>query len=123
MLRARAMVAALVVAGCASVAQPDAPAHIVAPDATSRAELREVVTRALQRMDVTLADDALTQSSVLMIERTPARDATGQRLSGRDYEQPETFELVTSGSRCILIHRRTGERYELRRSRCELASG
>jgi hypothetical protein len=114
---------ALLASGCASIAQPDAPAHIVAPDAASRAELRTTIARALQRSDVLLADDALTRTSTLLIERTAARDPTGQRISGRDYEAPEQFELVLSAQRCTLIHTRTGQRYELRSTRCELQGG
>jgi hypothetical protein len=114
---------ALLASGCASIAQPDAPAHIVEPDAASRAELRATIARALQRSDVLLADDALTRTSTLLIERTAARDSTGQRISGRDYEAPEQFELVLSAERCTLIHARTGQRYELRAARCEPQGG
>lgn len=114
---------ALLASGCASIAQPDAPAHLVEPDAASRAELREKIARALQRSDVLLADDALTRTATLLIERTPARDPTGQRISGRDYDAPEEFQLVLSGARCMLIHARTGERYELRSARCEPLGG
>jgi hypothetical protein len=110
---------AVLASGCASIAQPDSPAHIVEPDAASRAELRETIARALQRSDVTLADDALTRTSTLLIERTPARDPTGQRISGRDFDEPEEFQLVLSGKRCTLVHRRTGQRHELRSTRCE----
>jgi hypothetical protein len=72
---------------------------------------------------VLLADDALTRTSTLLIERTAARDSTGQRISGRDYEAPEQFELVLSAERCTLIHARTGQRYELRAARCEPQGG
>jgi hypothetical protein len=108
---------------CASIAQPDSPARIVEPDAASRAELRDAVARALQRSDVTLADDALTRTSTLIIERTPARDATGQRLTGRDYDEPEQFQLVLNGKRCTLVRQATGQRYELRSTRCEPEGG
>jgi hypothetical protein len=108
-----------IASACASIAHPDSPARIVQPDANSRAELHHAIARALQRSHVTLADDALTRTSILIIERTPARDPTGQRLSGRDYDKPEQFQLVLDGGRCILIHQRTGERYELRATRCE----
>jgi hypothetical protein len=114
---------ALCVVACASIAQPEAPARIVEPDADSRAELRAAVVRALQRVDVTLADDALTRSHMLLIERAPARNPTGQRVTGRDYERPEQFQLVVSGKRCTLIHQRTGERYDLALTRCEAEDG
>ena len=110
---------ALIASACASIAHPDSPARIVQPDANSRAELQETIARALESSHVALADDALTRTSILMIERTPARDPTGQRLSGRDYEKPEQFQLVLDGKRCTLIHQRTGERYPLRSTRCK----
>jgi hypothetical protein len=107
--------------GCASLAQSDAPALLVAPDAAARNEVQRAVTSALQRSDVTLAEDALTRDSLLIIERTAARDPTGQRLSGRDYDRPEQFQLVASNGRCALIHQRTGSRHELPSARCVAA--
>ena len=100
------------------MAQPDVPAVIVEPGADSRAELLRVVTTALRRSDVTLADAALTQDSVLIVERTVARDPTGQRLSGRDTERPEQFQLVTASGKCVLIHQRSAQRYALTQTRC-----
>jgi hypothetical protein len=111
---------ALAASGCASVAQSDAPAVIAQPTAASRAELQRIVATALNRNDVTLADDALTRESILLIERTPARDATGKRLSGRDYEKPEQFQLVSHDGRCTLIHQASGKRYELRQTTCRV---
>jgi len=110
----------LAASGCASIAQSDAPALIVQPTAASRAELKQVVATALNRTDVTLADDALTRESVLLIERAPARDAADQRLSGRDLEKPETFRLVTHDGRCTLIHQASGKRYELPQTTCKV---
>lgn len=100
------------------MAQPDAPALLVEPTAETRRELFEVVASALSRRDITLSPDALIRSSLLVIERRPARDPTGQRLSGRDYDEPEQFQLVTSDGRCALVHQRTAKRYELHTARC-----
>jgi hypothetical protein len=113
-------VCALAASGCTSIAQSDAPALIVQPTAASRAELKRIVATALNRNDVTLADDALTRESVLLIERTPARDATGQRLSGRDLEKPEQFQLVSHDGRCTLIHQGSSKRYELQQTTCKV---
>ena len=119
-MRAAPIIAAAVMlaSGCASLAQPEAPAVMIDTTDASRAELRDVVSRALQRSDITLADDALMRDSFLLIERAPARDAGGQRLSGRDVDKPEAFQLVTRSARCFLVHQRTGNRYELKRARC-----
>lgn len=117
-MRCFALASLFVVSGCASMAQPETPAVIVDPTAESRAELRKAITDALSRTDVTLADDALTQSSFLLIERRPARDPTGQRLSGRDLDKPETFQLMKDGERCTLVHERTSQRFSLEQAQC-----
>lgn len=110
--------AALFMSACASVAQQDAAAVLVDPTDESRAELAHVVSGALNTTEVTISSGALTRESVLVIERTPIRNAAGRRLTGRDLDKPEQFRLVKSGTRCVLIHVRTSERYELEQARC-----
>lgn len=103
---------------CASMAQQDVPALVVDPSSESRVEILRIVHSALNASNVTIAADALTRESVLVIERKPARDGRGQRLSGRDYAKPERFHLVKHGARCALIHARTNTRYELDDVKC-----
>lgn len=106
-------------ASCAlSQAQPDTPAVIVQPTAASRAELLAAVTGALDNASLTLAADALTHSSSLIVERTRLRDASGRQLSGRDLDRPQHFQLVEHGGRCVLIHQESGRRIELTRTTC-----
>jgi len=100
------------------MAREDVPALIVDPSPESRVEILRTVHTALNASNVTIAADALTHESVLVIERKPARDARGRRLSGRDFGKPERFHLVKRGSRCALIHARTGVRYELEDVEC-----
>jgi hypothetical protein len=88
-------------------------------DAGTHAELVTLVSGALHVATVTIADDALMHDSELFIERRPARDATGQRMSGRDFDKPEVFRLVTNGTQCALLHERTGQRYTLSSARCQ----
>lgn len=102
---------------CASLAQ-DAPALLARPSAESHAELVQTISSALNVKTVTIAEDALTRENVLVIERTPARDAAGQRLSGRDFDKPEQFQLLRSGKRCVLLHIRTAKRYDLTNTPC-----
>jgi hypothetical protein len=109
--------AALIVTACAqSPSKADAPAVIVDPSAQSRAALLSTVQKVLGISAITLADDALTQSSTLFVERAP--DASGRPLDGRNPGRPERFDLIKSADRCVLIHGRTGERYELTSTRC-----
>jgi hypothetical protein len=101
----------LVLAACKTDSVRDeAPARIVEPTPESRTELQRVVSEALKRESITLADDALTDSSFLLIE--PAH------LMGRDLRKPEQFQLVLSGSGCVLVHTGSGARYELIHTNC-----
>lgn len=111
----------LLSACASSQAQPDAPAIITQPSAESRAELLAAVSTALKVTNVLLADDALTKASTLTIERARVRDASGRQLSGRDLDKPELFQLVRSGTRCVLIHQGSGRRMELTKTNCEPA--
>ena len=95
---------------CAS-AQPDVPAVIDKPTKESRAELAQAVSSALNGASVTIADDALTRDSRLIIEKA-------HRLTGRDFDKPEHFRLVKSGEQCALVHERTDKRTRLASTTC-----
>ena len=103
---------------CANVA-PDAeqPAIIVDPNDASRAALQAAVNSALNT-DVTLADSALTDTSLLIIERQIPRTMDGAPAGGRTMESPFQFHLVTDGTNCILIDGRNESRYVLADTRC-----
>jgi len=110
---------ALLAAACkVTPMHEDRPARIVNPTGESRAELRRVVSDMLFGADVALADDALTTSSVLIVERSRVRSLASPPLSGRDLGQPERFQLVKSGERCLLIHGKDQARYELLETEC-----
>jgi hypothetical protein len=94
------------------------PARIVKPSAESRAELRRVVSDMLFGAEVTLADDALTDSSVLIVERNRIRNLDNPPLSGRDLGKPERFQLVTTGKQCVLIYESDRARHELLETEC-----
>ena len=105
------LVMGILLAGCqARAARPDVPAHVNNPTAESRAELLRVVRDALNGSEVTLADDALTKDSLLIIEP--------KHLTGRDLRRPEHFRLVLSGSRCVLVHQGTETRMRLMKTTC-----
>lgn len=94
------------------------PAVIVNASAESRAELHRVVSDMLVGADVTLADDALTETSVLTVERKQIKSLQNPPLSGRDLGRPERFQLLTTGTACILIHETGHARYELTETDC-----
>ena len=97
--------------GCKTDAvRDDVPAQILDSTVESRAELLGVVSDALNGRAVTIADDALTNDSLLITEP--------KHLTGRDLGRPEHFRLVLSGSRCVLVHQETESRFELTKTSC-----
>jgi hypothetical protein len=115
------LVALVTLAACRTMqAEVDTPAVVVRPTPESRAAVAQAVRTALEGRPVTLADDALTDDGVLVIERTWVRDPSGSPLNGRDLgvAEPERFHLVKSGDRCILVHDRTNRRVALIGTAC-----
>jgi hypothetical protein len=113
------MAGALTLAACATISgRRDLPAVLTNPTAQTRAALARAVSGALHGAPVTLADDALTRDSTLIIERTKRRTPDGVPLSGRETGRPEHFRLVKNGSRCVLVHERTGKRATLPAATC-----
>jgi len=105
--------ALLALAACQSpLPQPPPAALIVDADAASRADLQQAVAALLGLPGVTLADDALTRSSVLLIERD-------LHVTGRDPGRPEAFNLVLQDGACVLVRARDGQRATLARTRCQ----
>ena len=97
---------------------PDQPARIVDATSESRAELKLTVSRALNGADVTLADDALTSSSVLIVAPKVYRDAQGDPINGRELRKPIQFELLKQGGQCVLELRSSGKRWPLPATTC-----
>lgn len=103
-------------AGCVQTnLHTEAPALLTA-DAANIAILQDAVQKALGQ-PVTLAGDALTRDSTLVIEATPAR-VGGQRIDGREIRPPERFTLLRMNSSCLLRRESTGERLGLRNAKC-----
>lgn len=109
----------LMLSGCQTVdADNDRPARIVDPDAESRAALQEAVNEALST-EVMLADDALTETSLLTIERWPAGTMDNPVPQGRILERPIQFQLVRNDGDCYLVKKSDSARYLLRDVDCE----
>ena len=108
-----------IVMACASTPMnEDIPAVIVDADDRSRNELKQIITTALNIEDINLADDALTDDSLLLIERTQYRNLNNAPVLGRDLGRPEIFRLVLSDDQCVLIHQRDNRRWVLRDTQC-----
>jgi hypothetical protein len=105
--------------GCAtSSAADEQPAVIVQVSAKSHADLQDAIHSALGDREVILAEDALTQESGLSVEPVRLRDADGRLAQGREMRAPENFLLVKKGRHCVLIHERTGGRFDLAHTQC-----
>ena len=96
----------------------EAERRIVNPDDASRAALQEVVNTAFGT-NVTLADDALTDSSLLTIERRPQPTMENQNPLGRNMEMPFQLRLYINGTDCVLVDQRDHARYTLSNTSCE----
>jgi len=94
-------------------------AVIVQATTQSRAALQGAINGVFGARVVTLANDALTQDSILIIEPLRPRNAEGQLLQGRETRLPETFRLVKSRGACVLIQQSNGNRIRLSHTRCE----
>lgn len=104
--------------GCQTMATDyDRPARIVKPNDASRAALQETVNAALHT-NVTIADNALTDSSLLSIEISPRRTMQNPAPQGRIMEIPIQLRLVINGSDCILIDQRDRSRHLLKDTNC-----
>ena len=113
------LLACLLPAGCnMNSVHEERAALIVNPTDESRAELKRAVSDMLAGAEVLLAGDALTDSSVLVIERNRIRGLNSPPLSGRDLGRPERFQLVTNGTECLLIREKDQSRHELLNTEC-----
>jgi hypothetical protein len=114
-----ALVSAIVTAGCQTVDTGSGqPARIIDADDASRADLQEAVNMAFGT-DVTIADYALTNSSVLIIERGPRPSMENPDPVGRNMERPVQLRLIIDEVDCILVDTRNNARYTLSNTSCE----
>jgi len=108
----------IALAGCRTLAATDdLPAWITNPDSGSRTALQAAVNEALNT-EVTLADDALTNSSLLTIQRNQTDSLEDQPAQGRNMDMPIQFRLVISGDDCVLIDQRDQSRRILQNTSC-----
>lgn len=97
----------------------DSPAVLTQYSPEALAELTAIVSAALDNKQVTLAQSTFTTSSMLVIERKPLRDSSGQPIMGRSYEIPEKFDLVLSQGACYLLHEKSNRRWLLSKAECK----
>lgn len=98
--------------------QADVPALLTNPSKDTRLEIEQSVSAALDGASITVAADALTQSSILTIEQGKSQSIERPAELGRNLGRPEHFQLMVDGPQCVLVHRRTGLHWILRNSEC-----
>ncbi len=109
----------LALASCRTMpAQWEEPAVIINPTPESRAALVKAVSEALNGAPVTLAENALTTTNTLTIERVHPLDPSGLPMNGRERGLPERFELVKTGEDCLLVQLSSGRRFTLAGMTC-----
>lgn len=96
----------------------DVPARLLPGDTAGQAILQETVNAALGS-PVMLADDALTSSNRLLIERRGPRTMDNPNPGDRTMERPIVMVLVQNGDDCVLVDSATGGRYLLAEVHCE----
>lgn len=102
-----------VTVACESIpADQDVPARITNANDASHAILQETVNEIIG-IEVLLADSALTERSILVIENWSRQKIDVPATRGRIMEPPVRLQLVTSGGACILVDTRDGSRHEL----------
>jgi hypothetical protein len=104
--------------GCQTISSgADQPAIISSANDASRADLQRAVNSALNT-DVALAADALTDTDILIIERSQAQRIGGLPADGRMMDLPVQFRLVLRDGDCVLIDQRNNSRYALPGTTC-----
>ncbi len=111
---------ALALVGCSGNGiAPDVGAVRTSITPESKTELEEVLASATGNASVTLADDALASTSVLVLERQRSRSIDQPMEPGRDLGMPWRFQLVIDGRRCFLVDQASGLRWMLNTTTCE----
>ena len=118
-VRATWIVAILLGAGCQTMnGVGDVPAVITNPDDHSRAALKAALAASFGNRDVVVADDALTKTSLLTIEREPRPTIDNPSPGGRILTEPYRFRLVRNNEDCVLVDLRDESRQVLADTNC-----
>lgn len=100
--------------------QSGSPALITNQSKAVRDELTLVVSKALNRKKVLLAEDVLTRKSTITITRTLHKTIEHSPVMGRSDEKPHRFDLVKIKGQCFLLYQQTDEHYQLRKAKCKV---
>ncbi|WP_237066533.1 hypothetical protein [Microbulbifer guangxiensis] len=110
----------LLLAGCSAQALPGPLEPAVLEEVTGavRTELTQVVSEALGGVPVTLGEEVLTDTSILVVEQNVPRDLQQRPLAGRSLAVPVRFQLLVGDQGCWLKRLPEGPFWPLTRARC-----
>ena len=123
MNKPKALVASLsalvLLAGCAAANEnAETPALITKPTQASRAALRSTLSELFAGLEVTVADDALTRSSLLGLQQNPQQKLDSQPALGQVVTDPFRFRLIKIEDGCYLVDPRDGKPHLLANTTC-----
>ena len=103
---------------------------------TQEAELHEAITKSISvsqkqtieskisnwfgGLNITIADDAFSQTASITIERKAKVDSRGLPIDGRHDNPVYSFTLLSDGDQCVLHNDQSGELTELENVTCYL---
>lgn len=97
----------LLVTGCQQAKAQLVPAVVTSITPASKAQLQQAIKSLLYR-DITIADNAFSQTSDILIERAVIKDERGLPIMGRNLGQALKLSLMTDGKNCFLQSSETG---------------
>lgn len=122
----KALILTAITAVMTSACEPEAsedkrePAVLSETSPSIRAEITQVVSKALGGRNVLIADNSLMTTDRLIIEQRNAVH-NGMTVMTREDPLPDHFRLMMSGKSCMLVHEQTGEVYPLLEAICKAA--
>ncbi len=111
-LRVFAAMGVILLSACQSTDAKTYAVLVSADDQTMTA-LKSVLASALGQASVEIGPGDLTKTSVVAV--LPPRLA---QQEDRSVVQPDLFDLMINGAKCIVVRRQTGEEYDLRDVSC-----
>ncbi len=84
------------------------PALLEQSSADTRLLLESTIGDLLNSQPVKLADNAFTEKSTVIIERSQPKDSRGNLLDGREIRPADTVTLLTEDGKCYLKHDQSG---------------
>lgn len=109
---------ALAACGSLNASDQEVPAVIVGMTPEARTELQRVLVEASNGAPVTIAENAFSESSQLILEQGRLADSSQRLLSGRDLGKPRIFTLVSRSGDCWLVRNEDGQRWQLNSIKC-----